>query len=295
MLSNDFKTTDNKGLKVTVLAENTSACGLPCEHGLSLFLEYNSNAYLLDAGGSDLFMRNAACLSVDLERVKLCILSHGHYDHATGLEAFLETYPDIPVYAMRSYDGEYYSGAGGMHYIGVPENLKTVYRDRFRLIDAVTEIDDGIWVVPHSASGLDEVGRRAQLYVKTGENFVADNFAHEMSVVFETAKGLIICSSCSHAGLLPILIEVRSVFSGRPVFAFIGGLHMKGRGREECLYTREELKELVEAVRPFNLRHIYTGHCTGQAAYAMLKEFLGETLSPLSTGISFALGQGRRR
>ena len=278
-----------KELKITVLAENTSACALPCEHGLSLYLEYHENAYLLDAGSSDLFMRNAAALSADLSRVKLCILSHGHYDHSTGLEAFLETCPEVPVYAMRTYDGAYYSGAGGIRYIGVPESLKTVYRSRFRMIDAVTEIDGGIWAVPHSVSGLEEIGRRTRLYVKKGEDLAPDGFAHEMSTVFETADGLVICSSCSHAGLLPILAEVQSAFPDKPLYAFIGGLHMMGsrHGQETSLYTREELEQLTEDIAPFHLQHIYTGHCTGRAAYAMLKELLGEMLSPLSTGIRF--------
>ena len=278
-----------KELKITVLAENTSACALPGEHGLSLYLEYHGNAYLLDAGSSDLFMRNAAALSVDLRRVKLCILSHGHYDHSTGLETFLETFPNVSVCAMRSFGSAYYSGAGKIRYIGVPESLKTIYRSRFRLIDAVTEIDDGIWVVPHSTPGLEEIGRRTRLYIKKDGDFVPDGFAHEMSTVFETADGLVICSSCSHAGLLPILTEVQSAFPGKPLYAFIGGLHMMGsrHGQEISLYTMKELEQLMKEIAQFHLQHIYTGHCTGRTAYAMLKELLGGMLLPLSTGLSF--------
>ena len=280
-----------KILKITVLSENTSICALSCEHGLSLFLEYNDNVYLLDAGSSDLFMRNAAALGADLGRVKLCILSHGHYDHANGLEPFLEAYPDVPVYAMRSYGGDYYTGVGGLRYVGVPESLKTIHRERFSLIDSVTMIDDGIWAVPHSTPGLEAVGRRARLYMKKGEEYLPDAFAHEMSAVFDTANGLVIINSCSHAGLLPILGEVHSAFPDRPICAFIGGLHMMGSvdDLDTSLYTKEELEQLTDAVAPFGLKHIYTGHCTGRAAYAMLKDLLGETLSPLGTGMTFTL------
>ena len=280
-----------ENLKITVLAENTSACGLPCEHGLSLYLEYKGEAYLLDAGSSDLFLQNAKSLSVDLGKVKFCILSHGHYDHANGLEAFLAAYPDIPVYAMRSFDGEYFSNAGGMHYIGVPESLKTVYSNRFRRICAVTQIDTGVWVVPHSTPGLTEVGKRTRLFVKCGDDFVPDGFAHEMSLVFETANDLVIASSCSHAGLLPILTEVQNAFPGRPLYAFVGGLHMKGsrRGQETSLYTEEELQQLTRDIAPFGLRHIYTGHCTGLVAYSMLEDLLGEVLAPLSTGVVISI------
>ena len=278
--------------EITVLVENTSACGLRCEHGLSLYIKYNGSAYLLDAGSSGLFLENAAALSVDLSEVRLCVLSHGHYDHANGFEPFLEKYPDIPVYAMRSYGGDHYSGAGGMHYIGVPDSLKTRFRDRFHLIDTVTEIEPGVWLVPHTTPGLDQVGKRMRLFTKTGVSYTPDCFAHEMSLAFVTEKGLVICSSCSHAGLLAILTEVSEAFPGQPLYAFFGGLHMKGsrNGEVTSLYSEEELQALVRAITPFGLQQIYTGHCTGAVAYAMLEDLLGNALKPMQTGMRIEVG-----
>ena len=68
------------------------------------------------------------------------------------------------------------------------------------------KLKKGVWVVPHFTGGLDEMGRRAHMYRKIGEEFIADDFAHEQSVVFETGKGLVIFNSCSH-GELSILCE----------------------------------------------------------------------------------------
>ena len=42
-------------MKITALLENTSACGLPVEHGLSLFVETDACRFLFDMGQTDLF------------------------------------------------------------------------------------------------------------------------------------------------------------------------------------------------------------------------------------------------
>lgn len=41
-------------MKITALLENTSACGLPVEHGLSLFVEMeNGSRFLFDISAGD--------------------------------------------------------------------------------------------------------------------------------------------------------------------------------------------------------------------------------------------------
>ena len=84
-------------MKVTVLSENTSACGLPSEHGLSLYVETNGRKLLFDTGQGDLFARNAEVLGVDLSAVGLAVISHGHYDHGGGLKTFLSLNDSAPV------------------------------------------------------------------------------------------------------------------------------------------------------------------------------------------------------
>jgi 7,8-dihydropterin-6-yl-methyl-4-(beta-D-ribofuranosyl)aminobenzene 5'-phosphate synthase len=45
---------------------------------------------LLDTGASDVFIRNAELLGIDLSDVDYVFISHGHSDHAGGLRYFLE-------------------------------------------------------------------------------------------------------------------------------------------------------------------------------------------------------------
>ena len=73
-------------MRWTVLSDNRSNnCRLSTEHGLSIFLETEKYRILLDTGASDLFIKNAEMLSIDLGSVDYVFISHGHSDHAGGL------------------------------------------------------------------------------------------------------------------------------------------------------------------------------------------------------------------
>ncbi len=77
-------------MKWTVLSDNRSndSC-LFTEHGLSILLETERHKILLDTGASDVFIKNAEQLGLDLSTVDYVFISHGHSDHAGGLRSLL--------------------------------------------------------------------------------------------------------------------------------------------------------------------------------------------------------------
>ena len=273
-------------MKITVLVENTSKNELKSEHGLSFLIEFQSARYLLDAGSTDAFMKNANALGVDLRDIKACILSHGHYDHGGGFEAYLDACENIPLYMMREATGDYYSGKGELHYIGLPKGLRTYHLERIRWVDAVQEIAEHVYLVPHTSKGLEQIGECAKLYRQVGEEYLPDDFRHELSLVFETMKGLIVFNSCSHGGVKNILSEVQQVFPGKEIYAFFGGLHMKGNreGKEICTFSEEAVREMIRCLQEAGVQHLYTGHCTGEVGYDCLLQYGSEMLHKLYTG-----------
>ena len=54
-------------MKITVLTENTSHCGLPAEHGISFYIETGAHKLLFDTGQSALFAANAAAVGKRLQ------------------------------------------------------------------------------------------------------------------------------------------------------------------------------------------------------------------------------------
>lgn len=274
-------------MKIKVLIENTTESELICEHGLSMLIEYNGMNYLLDAGATGVFMDNAFNMNVDLANVECVVLSHGHYDHAGGFKALLDKYNNINIYAMKSAVEGYYSGSGGnIHEIGIPQEIIHNYIDNFVFIDEVTKLAEGIYLVPDNPTNLAKIGEKAKLYKMVDNELIPDNFSHELSMVFDTTNGLVIFNSCSHAGIVNIVKEIKEHYPDKKIHAFIGGLHMKGKVENEiiCTFTEEEIKGIADYLKEVGIEKLYTGHCTGEPAINLLKKYLGERVEVLSTG-----------
>ncbi|MDR1418464.1 MAG: MBL fold metallo-hydrolase [Endomicrobium sp.] len=76
-------------MKVVFLADNRKGDN-KCEreHGLSMLIEVAGKKILFDAGASNLYLRNAEKLGIDLSQIDYIALSHGHFDHGDGLASF---------------------------------------------------------------------------------------------------------------------------------------------------------------------------------------------------------------
>lgn len=280
-------------VEIKVLIENTTDSELKCEHGLSLYIEYGDKKILIDAGSTGAFAENAKKLGIDLAAIDMAFLSHGHYDHSGGFDAFIDVNKHAPVYAMEAVLNSYASTTGGtLHEIGIPQPVKEVLGGRITKVREAIKVAEGITLVPHNTRGLEKIGERAGLYRERSGEWVPDDFAHEMSVVFETDAGLVICNSCSHGGLQNIVEEVKTIFHEEKVYAYIGGLHMKGRkdGEEVCTFTREEVKVLTDYIKAEGIEMLITGHCTGAPAMKLLGEELeNRRLLEMCSGRTFSL------
>ncbi len=280
---------ENK-IKVTVLIENTSESTLACEHGLSLFIEFGGKRILLDAGSSEAFGENAEKLGISLTGLDAYVLSHGHYDHSGGFDYIFRRDPEAKVYARKEALDEYFSAGGGLHEISVPKNA-AVQRERFIFTEGFKEILPQIYLVPHHTEGLELIGEKSGLYKKRGEVILPDDFSHEQSLVIDKEEGLVIFNSCSHGGAINIIREAKAALGQKQIYAYIGGLHMKGRkdGMEICAFSEAEIEELCGVFINENVRKIYTGHCTGVPGFEKLKSRLGERVERLTTGLVFSL------
>lgn len=268
-------------MRIINLIENTEGNkGCLYEHGLSFYVETASHRLLVDAGATNAFMENAKKLGVDLEKVDMMILSHGHYDHAGGILAFAEKNPKARILMQRTAGEEYYHKSDVIEkYIGIDPQILAL--GQVEMIDGDKKIDDEIFLF----SGV--TGRRLwpsgnrELKVKREDRFYQDEFLHEQYLVLEENGKKVLLSGCAHNGILNILEKYREIYGNDPDVV-ISGFHM----RKKSGYTEEDMdtiRKIAEELKKTDTIY-YTGHCTGETPYQIMKECLGEQLVYVHSG-----------
>lgn len=271
-------------MKATVLIDNIGNDGLTGEWGLSFYIEYKEKKFLLDAGGaSGLFAENAGKLSLSLADVDYAVLSHAHYDHADGMTAFFGKNHKAKLYLQESCGENCWRvKEDHMKYIGIRRGMLEEYRDRLFRVRGDMEICAGARLIGHHTPGLAEAGKREKMFLKNGEAWVTDCFDHEQSLVFEEEDGIVIFNSCCHGGADNIIREAADVYPGRRILAAIGGFH---------LHNKDDgfIRELAGRMRGTGVEQIYTGHCTGENGYRVLRSELGSKVHQLQAGMEIIL------
>jgi len=270
-------------MRITVLSDNIGCGDMKGEWGLSIHIDYAGRNFLLDTGASGLFLKNALKTGIDISDVDSVILSHAHYDHTQGIQAFFDVNAKAQVYLSPYARENCYGGTRLFHkYIGLPKGVLQRYGERFLRPDGVSNISDGVWIVPHSTPGLGILGRRNHLYQRNGFRFLPDDFSHEQTLVFEIGDGLVLMNSCSHSGPGVIVKEVQKVFPEKRITAYFGGLHL-------FRMTGTEVDSVADELVECGIGRIYTGHCTGQKAYDILRNRLGDRIEMIYCGMTVDL------
>jgi 7,8-dihydropterin-6-yl-methyl-4-(beta-D-ribofuranosyl)aminobenzene 5'-phosphate synthase len=231
--------------------------GFESEHGLSFLIEVDQHKILFDTGASDLYIRNATKLGIDLEEVDRIVLSHGHWDHGNGLEHIagkrLICHP-------ACFDKRFRKSGGG--YLGLSLSREEVAK-KFELetFRHPIKLSDHLWF-------LGEVPRRNDFEAKSTRYMLEDGrddfILDDSGLAAITKNGLVIISGCAHSGICNMIEHARRITGIFEVAAVIGGFHLKANNRQ----TQKTIKylEMLEVSR------VLPSHCTLEPA---LGEFFG--------------------
>ena len=259
-------------MKWTVLSDNrTCDNSLETEHGLSVLLDTGRYRILLDTGASDVFIRNARKMGIDLSTVDYVFISHGHSDHAGGLKYFTECNRQAKVIvSAQALSGKFYSKRQSLHSITTewPVDIK----DRLILVDNTCAVSEGVHVIAHiSKTHPIPQGNRHLFIENTHGHFVPDDFSHELALYTD---GLLF-TGCAHSGLENILAAC-----AYPVKTVVGGFHLLDDHESEAELTG--LAKRLTSAYPDT--QFYTSHCTGDKVFAALKTVMGGQLKAFCCG-----------
>ena len=283
------------------------------EHGFSALLEISyvhenatkSNKFLFDTGVSkDGIVYNSDVLGINLRDIETIVLSHGHFDHISGLisilrrlkksveiivhsEAFLRrwlVYPNGNKARMDFLNEGEINQAGGI--IRKVDKISFLPRNENRLSNKRTDHPNNRVMISGEIPRVTkfEKGFSLQYKEKDNENdlipdpLVCDDQALIMNV---RNKGLIILTGCGHAGIINTIKFAKKVTGIERIHCVIGGFHLSGQDYEDSISLT--LAELTK-VDP---HYIVPCHCTGWKATNKIIDMMPEKFIQSSVGSTF--------
>lgn len=262
--------------------------GLTEDFGFSCVINYKGKMILFDSGtDARTFEKNLKTLKIDLRKIDIAIISHGHYDHIGGFDYLLKVNPKVKIYAPNDFfslgapvkfpfretepdaarllpkDEQYFRGektTDGM--VTVPTGR--FWKSNVEYLTAAREVLPGVTLIP-TVSELMGTFIKYPPFEKNPQ-FIG---MPELSLSMATEKGDIIISGCSHSTIESIIQETKKARAEK-IYMVAGGFHLIPYKREyiEALAKRMHDEYGVEAVAP--------AHCTGHLGFSILqKEFAG--------------------
>jgi 7,8-dihydropterin-6-yl-methyl-4-(beta-D-ribofuranosyl)aminobenzene 5'-phosphate synthase len=251
---------------------------LRAEHGYATWITVTRNGrrdtLLYDAGlGRDTAAHNLAVLGYDLAEVRAVVFSHGHADHHTGLEGItrqigrrrlpLVLHPD----AWRERKITFPNG-NEIHLPGPSQ--QDLDREGWQVVEerGPSLLLDGAVLVTGQVDRVTDFEKGFPIqHARTADGgWEPDTWTwdDQAVVVSVRGKGLVVISSCSHAGIINVLEHARRLTGVEHVHACIGGMHLTG-GLFEPIIPRT-IAELVRIAPEV----VVPGHCSGYKAAGLL-------------------------
>ena len=285
--------------KIARRAKTAHGTSLHGEHGLSYHIEASASggthAFMFDYGvEGEGIVKNMKLLEIDLGRLEAFALSHGHYDHWGSLTYLLKGQgarikKGIPLYVgeetfARRFAKPPAKADQPREATQNAEDLGQLARDEIERLGIVkiVEITAPTEVVPGAflTGNIERVTAYekgfARLLIERGNTLEPDSFQGEQAFVFNVKeKGLVVVSSCAHAGIINTIRHAQKITGVEHVHAVLGGFHLTGA--EPAL-----IEQTVADMKRIHPDYIAPMHCTGFEAItafarAMPEEFILNT------------------
>ncbi len=269
-------------MKITVALDNNVPISTPlplkAEHGASFLIEIDGRRILLDTGQSGAVVDNLALLGTHPSALDMVVVSHGHYDHAGGLQAVLqETRPDVEVVVHAGAWGPRYSLAGTRRRpIGIPcpESYLRTLGGRWDVRETPRRLSENLW---YSGSVPRVTAFEHGDAKLVGADDAPDPVIDDTSLFCRGPRGLVVISGCAHAGL------VNTVRHG---FALTGLDHLQGwiGGTHLGPVSPDQQERTLAQLAAWQPEFVAANHCTGFPMMARLREMFGDRFIPAFVG-----------
>lgn len=255
-------------MKLTVLTDNNTFIDQYYlgEPAVCYYIEDEGTKLLLDTGYSDVFIKNAAALNIDLSQVSVITFSHGHNDHTRGLIYLCKQKP-LANTSIIAHPDTFKERVFGTTSIGSPlseiylkeNSILTLSKKPVKVSEHITFLGE----IP-SSTGFEK--RKSFGIIKDKATEQEDFVADDSALVYNGGNGLFIITGCSHSGICNIIEHAKRVCKEDRVLGVIGGFHL--------FEVSEQLSETINYFKENQIKELYPCHCVSFAAKAEIHKHI---------------------
>jgi len=269
-------------IKITILSNDiVTQANFLGEHGFSALIEAENLKILFDTGQGMVLQHNAVLKEIDLSAIDLTILSHGHYDHANGLNK-INVNRKIKVFAhphifehryKKLYSGDYKNiGPAWL------DDGEIMGRFEFVLSESPYYVSDRI-ILSGEIPRVTDFEQSDELFFIMDRDGIyrKDAILDDQALFIKTNNGIVILTGCAHSGLVNTALHAKKVTGTDKIYAIIGGTHL-------LKMNINKLKNTVSYIRKIKISRLFAGHCTAFKPLSYLETKLGDLLQPLYVG-----------
>ena len=251
--------------------------------GFAAFIEYGGKRILFDTGNNaEIFAHNVRAKDIDLSALDFAVVSHRHGDHTSGLNHLMTVNPGVEIYAPQENFGVFGAALPGTFYKrdeSLPPEMRYFDGNPPETMRFGSAWPQGnfTWITETT-----EVAPGFHLILLKGP-WGVDLDVMEISLAIDTPDGIVLIVGCSHPTIEKIVEAARSVID-KPVHLVFGGTHLLPA-------TPDEISRIAAVLRDdWKVAWIAPVHCTGEPAFAILKQSFGDRYLYAGLGTTLELG-----
>lgn len=263
-------------MKIYVLNDNRNSLGFESEHGFSILIEKEEKRILFDCGQSDLYLKNARRLFLDMNYIDDIVLSHGDYDHANGLK-YLKLKNKACVYSHPFLFDYRISKRRGV-YAGINQTKNEIEKKyQLNLSDKPIEICKGVFFLGEiKRENPNEIN--LPMLCKNKQDFL---HLDDTGIAIKTDNGLVVISGCAHSGICNTIRHACNLLKEQRVFAVMGGFHLKD--------VNEKIDYVINYLNDVGVSRVYLAHCTSDKCIEEFKKRLKAETFVCASGKMFEI------
>ncbi len=253
-------------MELTVLIDNNTLIDryFLGEPGLSFLIKEGNKRIIFDVGYSDAFLKNTACMDINLFDLDSVVISHGHMDHTWGLFYLIKLYAEAEIEKIEfkkpdliAHPWTFYPKISDeSEEIGSIITEETLSRHfNIKMCKNPQWITERLVFLGEIKRSNDFENKKPIGKIYHNDKYFDDYLLDDSALAYKANDGLVMITGCSHAGICNIIEYAKKVCHESRIIDVIGGFHLLNPDekvmRSTCNYIKNN-----------NIKTLHACHCT---------------------------------